>query len=67
MMVGTREEELIKAVEPPAELPEVVNDLDVGDEEVLIQDRYHQIYFNLVTSVEPLKSGWGGLVPTSLH
>ena len=51
MMVGTREEELIKAVEPPAELPEVLNDLDVGDEEVLIQDRYYRIYFYLITSV----------------
>lgn len=39
MMVGTREEELVKAIEPPAELPEVLNDFDVEEEEVLVQDR----------------------------
>jgi len=33
MMIGTREQELAQVIEPPTDLPEVVNDLDIGDEE----------------------------------
>ena len=39
MMMGTREEELAKVAEPPADLPEVVNDFDIEDDEVSVENR----------------------------
>ncbi|XP_067657174.1 ubiquitin-like domain-containing CTD phosphatase 1 [Haliotis asinina] len=39
MLVGTREEELAKVIEPPADMPEVVNDFDIEEEEIAIENR----------------------------
>lgn len=39
MMMGTREEELDKVKEPPPDLPEVINDFDIEDEEIAIENR----------------------------
>lgn len=39
MMMGTREEEITKVVEPPPDLPDVVNDFDIEEEEIAIEDR----------------------------
>lgn len=38
-MMGTREEELDKVKEPPPDLPEVINDFDIEDEEIAIENR----------------------------
>lgn len=39
MMMGTREEELDKVKEPPPDLPEVINDFDIEEEEIAIENR----------------------------
>lgn len=39
MMMGTREEELDKVKEVPKDLPEVVNDFDIEEEEIAIENR----------------------------
>ncbi|KAJ8317333.1 hypothetical protein KUTeg_005237 [Tegillarca granosa] len=39
MMMGTCEEELEKVKEPPADMPEVVNDFDIEEEEIAIENR----------------------------
>ncbi|XP_060555467.1 ubiquitin-like domain-containing CTD phosphatase 1 [Ruditapes philippinarum] len=39
MMMGTREEEITKIVEPPPDLPEVVNDFDIEEDEIAIENR----------------------------
>ncbi|XP_074640862.1 ubiquitin-like domain-containing CTD phosphatase 1 [Tubulanus polymorphus] len=38
MMMGTREDDLVD-MEPPKDLPEVVNDFDIEEEEIAIEDR----------------------------
>ncbi|XP_052772795.1 ubiquitin-like domain-containing CTD phosphatase 1 [Mya arenaria] len=39
MMMGTREEEISKVVEPPPDIPDVVNDFDIEEEEVAVENR----------------------------
>ncbi|KAK6186193.1 hypothetical protein SNE40_008280 [Patella caerulea] len=39
MMMGTREEELAKVAEPPEDIPEVVNDFDIEEDEIAIENR----------------------------
>ncbi|CAG2191566.1 UBLCP1 [Mytilus edulis] len=39
MMMGTREEELDKVKEPPPDLPEVINDFDIEEDEIAIENR----------------------------
>ncbi|XP_062572249.1 ubiquitin-like domain-containing CTD phosphatase 1 [Saccostrea cucullata] len=39
MMMGSREEELDKVKEAPKDLPEVVNDFDIEEEEIAIENR----------------------------
>lgn len=39
MMMGSLEEDIIEANTAPTDLPEVVNDLDIEDEEVAIEDQ----------------------------
>ncbi|XP_022344616.1 ubiquitin-like domain-containing CTD phosphatase 1 [Crassostrea virginica] len=39
MMMGTREEELDKVKEAPKDLPEVVNDFDIEEDEIAIENR----------------------------
>lgn len=39
MMMGTREEEITKVVEPPPDMPDVVNDFDIEEEEIAIENR----------------------------
>lgn len=39
MMMGTREEVLAEVQEPPKNLPNTINDLDIEDEEVAIENR----------------------------
>ncbi|KAK7479164.1 hypothetical protein BaRGS_00029605 [Batillaria attramentaria] len=38
-LIGTRAEEIKEVQEPPADMPEVVNDFDIEDEEVAIENR----------------------------
>ncbi|XP_013400820.1 ubiquitin-like domain-containing CTD phosphatase 1 [Lingula anatina] len=47
MMMGTREESLVDVLEPPEDIPNVVNDFDVGEEEEIeVKDR--EEYLNKV-------------------
>ncbi|KAK2176352.1 hypothetical protein NP493_666g01002 [Ridgeia piscesae] len=39
MMMGTREEILADVLEPPADMPEVMNDFDIEEEEILMENR----------------------------
>ncbi|XP_033757287.1 ubiquitin-like domain-containing CTD phosphatase 1 [Pecten maximus] len=39
MMMGSREEELDKVKEPPPDLPEVINDFDIEEDEIAIENR----------------------------
>ncbi|ESO95032.1 hypothetical protein LOTGIDRAFT_117394 [Lottia gigantea] len=39
MMMGTREEELAKVTEPPAVMPDVINDFDIEEDEIAIENR----------------------------
>ncbi|ELU09728.1 hypothetical protein CAPTEDRAFT_159759 [Capitella teleta] len=39
MMMGTREEALADVLTPPEDLPEVVDDFDIGEEEIPIENR----------------------------
>jgi ubiquitin-like domain-containing CTD phosphatase 1 len=39
MMMGSLEEDIADASVPPEDIPDVVNDLDIEDEEVAIENR----------------------------
>jgi ubiquitin-like domain-containing CTD phosphatase 1 len=39
MMMGSLEEDIADASAPPEDIPDVVNDLDIEDEEVAIESR----------------------------
>ncbi|CAH1783004.1 unnamed protein product [Owenia fusiformis] len=39
MMMGTREEALADVIEPPKDLPDVVNDFDIEEDEILVENR----------------------------
>lgn len=39
MMMGTREEEITKVSEPPEDMPEVLNDFDIEEDEIAIENR----------------------------
>ncbi|XP_041369475.1 ubiquitin-like domain-containing CTD phosphatase 1 [Gigantopelta aegis] len=39
MLIGSTEDELAKVAEPPSDIPEVINDFDIEEEEIAIESR----------------------------
>ncbi|KAL4231793.1 Ubiquitin-like domain-containing CTD phosphatase 1 [Mactra antiquata] len=39
MMIGSREEDITKIMEQPSDIPEVINDFDIEEEEIAIENR----------------------------